>query len=49
MGDEWNYGKQVYSEAEADAWVAAWVQWARGRGRDVTVSERPKEDAYEPS
>jgi type IV secretory pathway TraG/TraD family ATPase VirD4 len=48
-GDALNYSKIVWSEADADAWVAAWAEWARSRGRDVTVSERPKEDAYEPS
>ena len=35
------YTKVVWSEADADAWVAAWAEWARSRGRDVTVSERP--------
>lgn len=40
-GNDTNYIKVVWTEAEADRMVAAWAEWARSRGRDVTVSERP--------
>ena len=45
MGDEFNYGKDVYSPAEQDALLAALLEHWRRNGRDMIVHERVREEA----